>query len=65
MAFKIQDSTAWITDDGSYGVGSIITFDESDLTEDQWDILMELNDNDKCAYVEAIMNNEPLEEWED
>lgn len=58
------EKTAWVTDDGSYGVGSVITFDQSDLTAQQWETLSILSDNDRLDYVQAIMAGEPLDEWE-
>lgn len=64
MAFEVKE-TAWVTADGSYGSGAIIVFDEDSLTEDQWDTLSDLRDNDKYNYVYAIMAGEPLDEWED
>ena len=55
----------FVTADGTYGVGAVIVFDESRLTESQWDTLSELRDNDKYDYVLAVLNNEDLSEWED
>lgn len=63
MAFEAKN-TAWVSEDGSYGSGWLIAFDEDSLTPDQWETLGELNDNDKYDYVYAIMAGEPLDEWE-
>lgn len=56
---------AYVTADGTYGVGAIVVFDESLLTDKQWDTLSELRDNDKYDYTLAVLNNEDLSEWED
>ncbi len=63
MAFE-QKTTAWVSDDGSWGAGAIILLDVNDLTEEQWETLSELNDNNKFDYVYAIMAGEPLDKWE-
>jgi hypothetical protein len=64
MAFVLHQSTGWVDTDGSYGVSDLITFNEEDLTSFQWQTLSELSDNDRIEYVSAIMNDEPLDEWE-
>ena len=64
MAFQLIPQTGWVETDGSYGVGSIITFDQNDLTDHQWEVLSDLRDNDRLGYVHAIMAGEPLDEWE-
>lgn len=65
MAFTITGNTAWVDADGSYGVGSIITFDANDLTDKQWETLGNLSDNSRMGYVYAILLGQPLDEWED
>jgi hypothetical protein len=64
MAFEAKN-TSYVDADGSYGTGALITFDDNDLTDQQWETLSELRDNDKYDYVYAIMSGEPLDEWED
>jgi hypothetical protein len=61
---KVINETGWVDTDGSYGVGCLILFDPDDLTPDQWETLSNLGDNSRYDYVQAIMNNEPLDEWE-
>jgi hypothetical protein len=55
---------SWIADCGSYGTGDVIVFDDDALTDEQYERLQELRDNDKFDYVNAILSGEPLEEWE-
>ena len=64
MAFELTSTTGWVSEDGSWGVSPIITFHVNDLTEEQWETLSELNDNDKFDYAYAIMAGEPLDKWE-
>lgn len=65
MAFKLTPNTAWVETDGTFGIGDVITFHEDDLTPAQWTTLVELRENDRLAYVYAIMAGEPLAQWED
>ena len=44
-------SSAWVSEDGSYGVGSTLLFDENDLTPSQWEEMSELPDYQRLAYV--------------
>ena len=46
---------AYVTADGAYGVGDILLFEETDLTERQWLRVDTMNDNDRYDYVKAIM----------
>ena len=65
---KIQEmftQSAWVTEDGSCGFGEVILFDPDKLTDEQWENLNEMRDNNKYGYVYAILNNEDLSEWED
>lgn len=55
----------WVSDDGSFGVGSIIVFDGAALTDRQWEVMYDLGDSAKFEYVEAIMNGDPTDEWEE
>lgn len=56
--------TAWVSDDGSYGAGDLLTFDPDRLTDSQWDTLGELSDYSRIDYVQAILNGDDLSEWE-
>ena len=57
--------TTYVTADGTYGTGDIILMREGALTDQQWETLTEMRDNDRLDYVNAIMSGEPLDEWED
>ena len=61
----IGSNYGWVDENGSYGVSAIAVFDSNALTEDQWDVLSELGDNDRFDYVSAILQGEDLSEWED
>ena len=62
--FQVQDM-AWVTADGSYGTGEVLHFEPSALDEEQWELVSELPDSQRLAYVEAVLNGEDLSEWED
>ena len=64
-ASPLYRNTAWVDADGSYGQGQIILFDADALTEEQWEKVSELSDNSRLDYISAVLNNEPLEEWND
>ncbi len=59
------DMVAWVTDDGSYGVGPVVVFDPDMLTDEQWEVLSSLNDNDRIEYTLAVLNGEDISEFED
>jgi hypothetical protein len=51
--------------DGNYGEqADLLIFDSNSLTPQQWETLGELDDNSKFEYVEAVLNNKSLTEWE-
>lgn len=47
---------AWVALDGTYGGGIHLSFEQDQLTDDQWMKLSEISDNDKYEYVYAIIN---------
>lgn len=61
---QLVTNNAWVSADGSYGEGGIIVFDASLLTDEQWETLGEVRENEKYDYVLAILNGEDLSEWE-
>jgi hypothetical protein len=65
MAIKYTQGQNWITNDGSYGYGSVITFDADDLTPRQWDIYEDLDEDNKFFYLQAILNGDSTSDWED
>lgn len=57
---------AWVTDDGSWSQDTVVlTFHPDQLTAEQWQRLDELPDSQKLLYVEAVLNNADLSEWEE
>lgn len=46
---------AFVTPDGEYGVGGLLSFDEYALTSDQWDDVADLSASDRYDYVEAVL----------
>jgi hypothetical protein len=55
----------WIAEDGSYGMCDILVFNESDLQEEHWEIFNELGDNERFAFVKAVIKNEDLSQWKE
>jgi len=47
---------AWVALDGTYGGSVHLSFEQDQLTDDQWMKLSEISDNDKYEYVYAIIN---------
>jgi hypothetical protein len=51
-------NTAWVADDGSYGAGEIVLFDPNELTELEWEIVVEeTSDIDRLDVIKQILNN--------
>jgi hypothetical protein len=65
MAVELKYRTDWVTNDGSYGHGAVITFAPDDLSDHQREVYEDLLDKDKFAYLQAILNGESTDEWED
>jgi hypothetical protein len=55
---------AWVSEDGSWGTNAIVMFEPDSITDEQMEILDNLNDNDKYDYIIAIFNGDDLDEWE-
>jgi len=55
---------AYVSEYGNWGQEEILVFDDSLLTEEQFEILDEVSDYSKMSYVKAIINNEDLSYWE-
>jgi hypothetical protein len=56
---------SYVTADGTYGTGDIILMREDALTDEQYERMTDMRDNDRFDYVNAIMSGEPLDEWEE
>ena len=65
MAIKLEYRINWVANDGSYGNGAVITFDNDDLSDRQHDVYNSLGDEDKFLYAQALLNGDPTDEWED
>lgn len=46
---------AWVAEDGTYGGSVHLSFEQDQLTDDQWTKLSEMSDSDRYEYVEAIL----------
>ena len=55
---------AYVSEYGNYGAERALFLEITDLTVAQWDTLQELTDYDKLPYVNAILNKESTEKWE-
>jgi hypothetical protein len=55
----------WIAEDGSYGMCDILVFNESDLQEEHWEIFNELGDNERFAFVKAVITKQDLSQWKE
>lgn len=51
-------TVAYVSVDGSYGVGTITLFRPDELTEEQWETLANLSDGERLDYIVAILDAE-------
>ena len=51
-------SEAWVSADGSYGEGDLMVFHPDSLTEEQWELMTSMRDNDRFDYVKAILEGD-------
>ena len=56
---------AYVSEYGNYGAERALFFEITDLTVAQWDTLAELHDSSRLSYVNAILNKESTEKWEE
>lgn len=62
----VLEHTSYVSEDGNYGTGHLITFSYDALNEDQWGVVDTLNDSSKLDYVKAVLDGQAdLSEWED
>jgi hypothetical protein len=54
----------WVAQDGSYGTGRVLVMKRDQLTNDQLNLLDELNDNDKIEYALDVVRMASLSRWE-
>lgn len=62
----VLEQTSYVSEDGNYGTGYLLTFPYDSLDEEQWAVLDTLPDSDKMLYAQAILDGQAdLSEWED
>lgn len=54
----MNNPQAYVTADGSFGVGAVLLFDESALTDEQWDVVDTMSDNYRYEYIQAVLNQD-------
>jgi hypothetical protein len=64
-ASKKGKSMAYVSEYGNWGQEKVLVFDDSLLTEEQFEILDEVSDYSKMSYVKAIINGDDLSYWEE
>lgn len=65
MTISLKHRINWVANDGSYGYGAVLTFDPDDLSERQAETYDNLSDDEKFDYIQALLNGDPTDEWED
>ena len=55
--YLIYEDKAFVTMDGDYGQG-VVVFDPDALTDNQWENVTDMRDNDREVYIVAILNND-------
>jgi hypothetical protein len=64
-ASKERKIMAYVSEYGNWGQEQVLVFDDSLLTEEQFEILDEVSDYSKMSYVKAIINGDDLAYWEE
>lgn len=54
----MNNPQAYVTADGSFGVGAVLLFDENALTDEQWDVVDTMSDNYRYEYIQAILKKD-------
>ena len=54
----LNDRTAWVTADGTYGEDDIILFHPDALTDEQYEFMHNMRDNDRYAYTQAVLEGD-------
>lgn len=66
MSYERFTRFAYVACDGNYSQSEdIILFDFNQLSDEQWDILDALPDQDRFWYVYALLNGEDVSEFEE
>lgn len=58
MNTKQEQSSAWVSSDGSYGEDDLMVFHPDSLTKEQWELMTTMRDNDRLPYVQAILEGD-------
>ena len=62
----VLEQISYVSEDGNYGTGLLITFPYDALNEDQWGVLEILSDSQKLPYARAVLDGQAdLSRWED
>ena len=56
-SYLIREDAAYVSMDGNYGQG-IVVFEPDLLTDEQWEKVTEMNDNDRPVYIVAILQDD-------
>lgn len=56
---------AYVSEYGNYGAEDCLSFDTTDITIAQWEVLTELPDYDKLPFVKAVLAKQDLSKWMD
>ena len=62
---QVVNDRCWIAEDGSQGQCDVVIFDESHLSEDQWQIYNELPESEMFNFVKAVIKGEDLTKWKE
>ena len=53
-----EKNSAWVTVGGEYGQGMFKAFPPEDLTDDQWDDIVNMSEGSRYNYVSAILSGD-------
>ena len=56
-SYLIREDAAWVSMDGEYGQG-VVVFESDLLTDEQWEKVTDMNDNDRAIYIVAILQDD-------
>ena len=56
-SYLIREDAAYVSMDGNYGQG-VVVFEPDLLTDEQWEKVTDMNDNDRAIYIVAILQDD-------
>lgn len=65
MKQYLEYNGLYFSEDGNYGGGLIILAPHDAFTEEQANVLGNLNDNDRFDYAQAVLNGQDTTKWEE